>query len=229
MRPLFALDGRLTSAAQFVRHGARLADIGTDHAYLPIRLLLDGRIQSAVACDVNSGPLEKAKTNIAKYHLQDKIDCLLGDGLAPVADAKITDAAICGMGGELIARIIADAPFVRNSAVRLILQPMTHQGHLRKYLLSSGFSIIGEALSESDGKIYQCICAEFGGVGSTEYSPAELEIGRHGKSSRTLCKLLEGRIATLEKIICARQNTKCESAENIALLQEYKEMARKIK
>ncbi len=228
MHQTFALDGRLASAASFVRQGARFADIGTDHAYLPIRLLLDGKIESAVACDINAGPLEKATANIAKYRLQNKIECRLGNGLAPVASSGITDAAICGMGGELIARIIEDAPFVRDSSVRLILQPMTHQGHLRRYLLSSGFSIVGEALSEADGKIYQCICAEFSAC-NTEYSPAELEIGRQDKDSVLFGQLLESRIATLEKIICARQGAKCENAEDIALLEEYKEMARKIK
>ncbi len=224
----FALDGRLASAAAFVRTGAVFADIGTDHAYLPIRLLLDGRIARAFACDVRSGPLERAESNIEKYRLQDKIECRLGDGLLPVADAGITDAAICGMGGELIAKIIEDAPFVHDSSVRLILQPMTHQGHLRKYLLSSGFAIVGEALSRADGKIYQCICAEFGGK-NTEYNRAELEIGRQDTRDPLFAKLLESRIATLEKIICARQGAKCENAEDIALLEEYKEMARKIK
>ncbi len=228
MHPPFELDGRLASVAAFVRRDAVLADIGTDHAYLPIRLLLDGKIESAVACDINAGPLKRAEENIAKYRLCQKIECRLGDGLLPVSDTKITDAAICGMGGELIARIIEDAPFVRDSSVRLILQPMTHQGHLRKYLLSSGFSIVGEVLSQADGKIYQCICAEFGGE-KTEYSPAELEIGRQDARDPLFAKLLESRIATLEKIISARQSASEECEDDKALLNEYNEMLRCLK
>ena len=102
-------DGRLGRAADFVREGAVVADIGTDHAYLPIYLLLSGKIKFAVASDINRGPLDSAKRNAAKYGLTDKMRFTLANGLdgLPLEEDGVSDIVICGMGGELIAQIIA--------------------------------------------------------------------------------------------------------------------------
>ena len=163
------------SAAAYVRRGSPVADIGTDHAYLPIYLIEKGISPRAVAADVNEGPLDRARINIPRS-MQKKIELRLTDGLRGIEDAGVSDVLICGMGGELIARIIADAPFLKNESIRLILQPMTKAPALREFLLSEGFSIIGETLSEDD-RIYQTLCAEYTGV-SEKYSPLELLLGK---------------------------------------------------
>ena len=158
------IDARLLSAAHFVRQGAVFADIGTDHGYLPIFLLESGRISRAVCSDINAGPLDSAKRNALEHSLTDKIDFILTDGAQGLDVYGATDIAVCGMGGELIGRIISSAPFLKKTGLRLILQPMSRQELLRRCLYSEGFEIIGERYSYADGKYYLCICAEYVGT-----------------------------------------------------------------
>ena len=118
------INGRLLSAAEFVRQGARFVDIGTDHAYLPLFLLKSGRVESAICADINEGPLESAKSNAKEAGVTENIDFVLTDGASALSDRGVTDVAICGMGGELIADIIDRAPFLKDANIRLILGPI---------------------------------------------------------------------------------------------------------
>lgn len=171
-------DERLLCAASFVRHGSIVADVGTDHAYLPIWLLHRGICTSAVATDIAKGPILRAKENIETAGMSDKIFTLHTDGLCGAEAYYPTDIVICGMGGELIVKIISAAEFVKNEKIRLILQPMTRGEILRKYLLDGGFNIISEKLSKAENRVYQCICAEYDGK-KREYSDIELLLGKH--------------------------------------------------
>ncbi len=171
------LDARLSSAAALVR-GGRLADVGTDHAYLPVALLLMGKIDFAVASDINRGPLARAQKTVAENGLSGKVELLETDGLWGIEKYRPDDIAILGMGGELIASIIEAAPWVRDGKYRLILQPMTRRETLREYLITHGFAISDELMSRADGRIYQTICAEYVGY-NTEYDLPELLLGRH--------------------------------------------------
>ena len=171
------LSPRLMAAAGFVRAGAVVADVGTDHAYLPIYLCKTGRIRCAVASDINEGPVERAKINIASHSLEKKISVCHTDGLSGIESYSPTDIIICGMGGELIADIISRAEWTKNRDIRLILQPMTHADKLRAYLCEAGYRITDEALAREE-KIYQIICAEFCAE-RCEYTPIELILGKH--------------------------------------------------
>ncbi|MBQ7387718.1 MAG: SAM-dependent methyltransferase [Clostridia bacterium] len=157
------LDKRLLSVAELVRQGAVFADIGTDHAYLPLFLLKAGRISRAFCSDINKGPLESARRNTADAGFTDSVSFMLTDGAAALAGNGITDYAICGMGGELIADIIDRAPQLKTQGVNLILQPMTKQEHLRAYLASHGFKILCESYSEDSGKYYVAMLATYTG------------------------------------------------------------------
>lgn len=170
------LDARLYTAFDFVRSNAVVADVGTDHAYLPAALVLQGRVSHAFAADINAGPLAKAAETVDKYQIREHIDLCLTDGLHGLEGKGITDILIFGMGGELIAKILSEAPFVRDSSIRLILQPMTKQAELRQWLAEEGFSIADERLSTAAGKIYQTICTEWHGK-RVLMTPLELELG----------------------------------------------------
>lgn len=161
------LDNRLISASQLVRENAVFADIGSDHAYLPIYLALKNKISFALASDINEGPINAANENIKNYNVEDKVVAVLSDGLTAAEEYKPSDIAILGMGGELIISIIEKAPWVKNSSIRLILQPMTHAELLYSYLCENGFDIISEKISSTSDKrtdrIYRIICAEYSG------------------------------------------------------------------
>lgn len=171
------LNSRLRSAAGFVRQGATFADVGTDHAHLPIFLLNEGRVTRAILSDINEGPLESARRNVKEAGYSDKVDFYLTDGAEALSDLGITDFSICGMGGELIAEIIEAAPHLANKNINLILQPMTRQAYLRTYLASHGFIILDESYTYDSGKYYVCILASYRG-GVREISPSEATIGK---------------------------------------------------
>ena len=183
------LTPRLMTAVPYVRGGRLLADVGTDHAYLPIYLCEQGRLTPviagngeslcAIASDINKGPVERADQHIAAAGLSGVIRTVRTDGLTGLDAYEPADIIIFGMGGELIAAILEAAPWVNREGRRLILQPMTHAEKLREYLLSTGFAIVGETLSREGERLYQTICAEPAPKESLPVlTPAELAVGQ---------------------------------------------------
>ncbi len=170
------LSVRLLSAADFVRWGAVFADVGTDHAYLPLFLLKEGRIDRAVCSDINRGPLNSAMQNARDMGFFEKIDFVLTNGAKELSDMGITDLAICGMGGELIADIISEAEFLKKPGINLILQPMSKQAHLRHFLAGAGFSVIRESYTREGSHAYVTMLASFTGD-VREISECEAELG----------------------------------------------------
>jgi tRNA (adenine22-N1)-methyltransferase len=160
-RPLFLLGRRLSVCAQMVRAGAHLADIGTDHAYLPVWLALRGDISSAVASDIRLGPLRRARQNILRYGVSGLVSERLSDGLAAVSPEEADDIVIAGMGGKMIARIMEGAPWLRNPEKHLILQPMTSVEDLRLFLAENGFAVLEERAAEEDGHIYSAMLVAY--------------------------------------------------------------------
>lgn len=172
------LDDRLLAVAACVPQGAYLADVGTDHAYLPLYLAEKGILSGAVASDIHKGPLESADKNIREAGYASLIDTVLTDGLQGLEGYPITDIAIAGMGGLMIAGILEKAPFLRERHPRLILQPMQHIPDLRRYLGENGFAITKETQATAEGKFYQIICAVYDGTVRT-YTETELLLGRY--------------------------------------------------
>ena len=229
-----ALDERLKGAAEFVRQGAVLADIGTDHAHLPIFLLEEGRIDRAVLSDLNRGPLESAGRNAEAHGLLDKVDLVLKDGAVGLEAYGVTDYAICGMGGELIADIVAAAPALRDPAVRLILQPMSRQAHLRREVSSLGFTIRAERYTFAQGKPYVCMMVEYTGE-VIKLGEAEAEVGMMpiDGASREYVTYLESKLRAFRKIAEGKRQGGLDSSseEEIVLaiekrLSEIKEIVR---
>lgn len=186
------LSPRLAALAALVPPGARLADVGTDHAYLPAWLLLAERIQRAVASDVNQGPLDRGRETARMYGVAEKISFRRCDGLEGLTPGEADTVVIAGMGGDLIARILQAAPWTRQ--VRLILQPMSSQEDLRRWLLENGYGITGETLAREGEKFYQIFTAT--GGEKEDYTPGELLLGRQhpGEASPHRLAYLEDQI-----------------------------------
>lgn len=153
------LQPRLQCLADCVPQGTRLADVGTDHGYLPVWLLQNGRIASAIASDINAEPLEHARRTAAEYGVT--LDLRLCPGLDAVAPDEADTVAIAGMGGETIIAILQAAAWDWRGKT-LLLQPMTKAELLRRYLTEHGFRIASERLVRDKGTIYPVLTVEAG-------------------------------------------------------------------
>ncbi len=157
-----SLVGRLAALVACVPQGARLADIGTDHAYLPIELVQENIIVSAVAGDVHLGPYKAAKEHVEGLKLEEKISVRLGNGLAVLYPGEVDTAVIAGMGGQTILEILNNNPEVVISLKRLVLQPMVAAAAVRRWLNENGWCLVEEQLVQEDGRLYEIIVAEQG-------------------------------------------------------------------
>lgn len=151
---------RLNSIIQNIG-GKTLADIGTDHAYIPIYLLQNGLIDYAIACDIKKGPLDIARSNVEKYNIEN-IELRLGPGLNPIAENETETVVIAGMGGDMIMHILSENPKKSHSFKEIILQPMNCQKELRMWLVNNRFEIVGEDLSKEGFKVYNLIKVKSG-------------------------------------------------------------------
>ena len=169
------LDKRLRLCAEMVR-GNRVCDVGTDHAYLVAELLTAGKCDSAVAADINEKPLRAAKATLEKAGISDRAELILSDGLKNIPENGITDIVIAGMGGELIARILSECPWLDGK--NLVLQPMSKAESLIKWLCGNGFEIL-EQRAVSDGKFrYTAINAVRTGISPQEVTPLFEQVGK---------------------------------------------------
>lgn len=153
------LTERLRTIADMVDQGSRLADIGTDHGFIPIYLLTMGKIQYAVASDVHIGPLDKARENTLKYGVGEKMRLCRADGMEGLRQDEVDAVVIAGMGGELICRILDRVP---QSVKTLILQPMTDLENVRKKVHQIGFTLVREKIAREENKFYIVMKAQRG-------------------------------------------------------------------
>ena len=148
------LSQRLSSVASMVTAGNCLADVGTDHGYVPIYLYERNVIPRAIAMDVNKGPLERAALHIAESGMKDAIETRLSDGLTALKPGEVDSVVIAGMGGPLMIRILSAYPEVTASVKELILQPQSEIPELRIWLYEQGYEIVEEHMVFEDGKYY---------------------------------------------------------------------------
>ena len=194
---------RLEAVAGLVSYET-IADIGTDHGYVPIYLFLKGKIKKAYACDVRKGPLEKCRGNIALYGAEDVIEPRLGSGLIPLKPYEAETAIMAGMGGMLIVNILQDSPEVAASLKELVLSPQRDFGEVRKYLHKIGFLIAEEHMLKEEGKPYvilRCIRGE-------ETYEKEIEY-LYGK------KLLEKKDPQLKELLTVEERKYSKVAEKL--------------
>lgn len=144
----------MKAVASMVTPGGVLADVGTDHGYVPISLVQRKKIQKAIAMDVNRGPLQRAKEHIVEYQLEEYIETRLSDGVQKLGVGEVDSILIAGMGGELVMHIISEGMEVCRSVKELILQPQSELGKVRKFLRENNFEIVDEDMVIEEGKYY---------------------------------------------------------------------------
>lgn len=161
---MITLSPRLKAAVSMACGADKIIDVGCDHGYLSCYMVTEGGASFAYACDVNEGPLAKAKETVYQFDVQDRVTTILSDGLKELDEDAADTIFICGMGGELIAEILKAAPWTVKGAHRLILQPMTKIEKLREFLFLNGYRIEQERIVKEDFRFY-CVMSVVGGRG----------------------------------------------------------------
>ena len=217
----FELGARLDACADFVRRGKIPADIGTDHAYLPIWLVQTGKVPMAYASDINEEPIRSAKNNIESHRLDEKIITFTANGLEKIPCDNVDDIIIAGMGGDNIAAILDGGKWLKNARYRLILQPMSRTARLREYLFKNGFVIIDEKAVCEAGRIYTVICAAFSET-NVLYDEFDLYAGRLDSSDPNAAELMKKQAGILLSMAegCAAKKDYSGQAHYIMLAEK---------
>ena len=221
------LSKRLKAVAELVTPGMRLADVGTDHGYIPIYLTEAGVIPSAIAMDINKGPLERAKEHIREHGLEGKIQTRLSDGLKNLQMNEADCMIAAGMGGGLVIRILSEERDTAGSLKELILQPQSEIDSVRKYLTEEGYRIVAEDMVYGDGRYYPMMKAVpcMAGAGEIPYSEEELEFGRVPlqQAHPVLGQFLEREMEIQNRILSA-----LESQESVRAKKRMEEISYRI-
>ena len=226
---MIQLSSRLLAAASMVRGGGVLADIGTDHAYLPVFLMQNGIVPRVIASDVGEGPLNNARKTVAAYGLSDRIDLRLSDGLNRFFPEEVSEIVICGMGGNLIEEILSSAPWIMNDRMHLVLQPMTHTEDVRRFLCSHGFRIDRETVTEDTGRYYLSISAVWDDLqdpGCEGYYYFGTLLHQPGNAQKIVKKQLDRIKTRLNALKTANRNTDEQSVLSSVLAYYEKETSR---
>ncbi len=218
------LSRRLEAVASYVPQGARLADVGSDHAYLPLFLMEQGRIDFAVAGEVVQGPYQSARQNVEQAGQSDKISVRLANGLAAVElTDQVSTVTIAGMGGRLIADILEAGKDRLVSVERLVLQPNNREDDVRRWLVANDFQLVTEEILEENDKIYEILVAEKGNVDLTadqlRFGPYLLE-EQSSTFQKKWLKELDKLTYALEQVPLERQADRSAISQKIQQIQE---------
>ena len=171
------LSPRLRMVADLVREGVIVADVGTDHAYLPAYLVSSGKCPAAVASDLREGPLMNAVATLAMYGVADKIELRLSDGLDNFTSADAEDFIFAGMGGTLIVELLARTKWLCDGGKRYIFQPMSHAELVRAFLLQNGFRILEENACFDECRPYVAFSAAYDPAYRPKYKKSYIWMG----------------------------------------------------
>ena len=207
--------------AKMIPPGRKVADIGTDHAHLPIYLIERGICSEVIATEIRIGPYTRAVENLRRAGLEKVVDLRYGAGFSPLAPREAEVAVVAGMGGEAIAGIIRDEMSVAKAFDIMLLQPMTHHGILRQELYTLDYEIIDEDIAKEGRRFYEIIVAKPGTAKTPDC--IDLVVGpllRHSKNPLVL-QYLEHRANTLERLI--RKVGATYTASGQSALGQYQE------
>lgn len=191
------------------------ADIGTDHAYLPVYMCAMGKCKTAIASDIVSGPLERANATILKFGMRDKISVRLGPGVSTLSSDEADVVSIAGMGGLIIAQILEQGRYVLKNATKIIVQPMTAVEDLREYLYKNNWNIEQEYLVKENDKLYNILSIS-SSDSNTAFEPGDIDIfiGRHLIEDKPdlYNEYLERKIFKLDKMIAGLKKSSSENS-----------------
>lgn len=224
---MMQLSKRMLAVAGLVTPGLRLADVGTDHGYIPLWLTERGMIPGAIAMDINRGPLERAKENIRVHGLEGKIETRLSDGVIALMPGEAESVVIAGMGGGLVMKILEDGVEVLRTVSELVLQPQSDIEKVRRFLKEKGYRITEERMILEDGKFYPMMHVVHGDMG--ELSDIEFLYGPCLLREKDACLglYLEKERQTLENVREGLQKSGTPRAA--ARLQEVEEELEKLR
>lgn len=219
------LDDRLEAVAAFVDRGAAVADIGTDHGYLAMELKRRDGSRRVIAADKNGGPCETARRTLRENGMEQEIEVRQGDGLAAVAAGEVDTACIAGMGGKLIADILAAQPEVFAWLKCAVLQPQNAYALLRGWLYEHGWRIEDEALAKVDGRVYQIIRAVPGKADMPSWQELLLGPVLLKKRPALFREHVENNLASMEKVLAGlKRGNNLDKARIEALEHEMDEL-----
>ncbi|MBR2215155.1 MAG: SAM-dependent methyltransferase [Selenomonadaceae bacterium] len=225
------LDARLQAVADFVEPGSRVADVGTDHAYLSVALVESGKARFVIATDKNPGPCEAARRSLRALGHSDRIEVRLGDGLLTLVPGEADTLCLAGMGGSLMERILVARPEVVAAAKMLILQPQSAAADLRAWLYGQAWHIADENLALADGRLYEIIKALPGSRPCP--SPLMLAIGPKlwEKKPPYLKEHIEALIFQARRVAAGMERSRSakESSRYLAVKERISELEAKLK
>ncbi|MBS6519975.1 MAG: SAM-dependent methyltransferase [Clostridiales bacterium] len=170
------LSKRLQAVADLVSNGVTVADVGTDHGYIPIYLVESGKSKCAIAMDINRGPLDRAEAHIRMHGLGEQIKTRLSDGVKKLQIGECDCVIVAGMGGGLVIKIMEDGEEIFRNLTEFILQPQSEIAKVRQYLCEHNYRIIAEDMVLEDGKFYPMM--KVMNRSAEEYSTLELRYGK---------------------------------------------------
>lgn len=158
---MIQLSQRLQAVADLAEDAEVVADVGTDHGYIPLFLIACGKAQRAIAMDINEGPLQRAREHIRQYNQQERIETRLSDGLSKLRPGEAQTIVIAGMGGALMKRILTEGEATAHAADCLVLQPQSELPMFRRFLVEYGYRILREDMVYEDGKFYSMMAVKW--------------------------------------------------------------------
>jgi len=220
------LSKRLTAVAQQVPAGAAVADIGTDHAYLPVYLVRHGISPRVVAADINRKPFESARLTVQTSGLEKYIDLRIGDGLKILKPGEVSVLVVAGMGGKTICAIFDQGQAVLQLVQRLVIQPMRDIPMVRRWLSDHGWRLVDEDMVAEDGHYYVILAAEHGLEEVTDHFAIKVGPRLLEKKDPVLQEFLERRLVEIKSILAELARAQSEIASNRAQLlrQEAREI-----
>ncbi|WP_244990390.1 tRNA (adenine(22)-N(1))-methyltransferase [Clostridium algidicarnis] len=218
------LSNRLNKLINLCDKCNTIADIGTDHGYIPINLIERDICNFSIASDINSHPVERAKVNVKSYGLEKKIKCKKGSGLNTIKDEKVQGVIIAGMGGNLIKEILIENLSIVKSLQYLVLQPTQNAEVLRKYLYNNNFEILDEEMCIDEGIYYEFFKIRYGGKGfrtneDIYYNVSPLLID---KNHPLIKDYIISKIQELEKILLYLNGDTANAIARKLFLEDFK-------